>query len=129
LKAIEAALALSEDDCPPTRTKTEALPPIKMWRERFPEKFIPLSHARHEMSLKAAELELPVENLLTPELLRQVCWRLPAPEEIPGLLRELGARPWQIDRATPILAYALQQSEALELPEEESPETSDAPAE
>ena len=125
LKAIEAALALSEDDCPPTRTKSDALPPIKMWRDRFPEKFIPLSHARHEMSLKAAELELPLENLLTPELLRQVCWRLPAPEDIPGLLRELGARSWQIDLATPILAYALQQSEALELPEEEPSEASD----
>ncbi len=129
LKAIESALSLSEDDCPPTRTKSEALPPIKMWRDRFPEKFIPLSHARHEMSLKAAELELPVENLLTPELLRQVCWRLPAPEDIPGLLRELGARPWQIDLATPILTYALQQSEALELPEEEATEPADAPAE
>jgi ribonuclease D len=129
LKAIESALALSEDDCPPTRTKSEALPPIKMWRDRFPEKFIPLSHARHEMSLKAAELELPVENLLTPELLRQVCWRLPAPEDIPGLLRELGARPWQIDLATPILAYALQQSEALELAEEEATEGSEAPQE
>ena len=129
LKAIESALALSEDDCPPTRTKSEALPPIKMWRDRFPEKFIPLSHARHEMSLKAAELELPVENLLTPELLRQVCWRLPAPEDIPGLLRELGARPWQIDLATPILTYALQQSEALELSEEETTEAPDASAE
>ncbi len=129
LKAIESALSLSEDDCPPTRTKSEALPPIKMWRDRFPEKFIPLSHARHEMSLKAAELELPVENLLTPELLRQVCWRLPAPEDIPGLLRELGARPWQIDLATPILTYALQQSEALELPEEEATEPADAPQE
>lgn len=129
LKAIESALSLSEDDCPPTRTKSEALPPIKMWRDRFPEKFIPLSHARHEMSLKAAELELPVENLLTPELLRQVCWRLPAPEDIPGLLRELGARPWQIDLATPVLTYALQQSEALELPEEEATEPADAPQE
>ncbi|CAN2204459.1 Rnd Ribonuclease D [Candidatus Nanopelagicaceae bacterium] len=119
LKAIESALSLPEDDCPPTRTKSEALPPIKMWRDRFPEKFIPLSHARHEMSLKAAELELPVENLLTPELLRQVCWRLPAPEDVAGLLRELGARDWQIDLATPILIAALAQDEPLEVPEEE----------
>ena len=129
LKAIESALALNEDDCPPTRTKSEALPPIKMWRDRFPEKFIPLSHARHEMSLKAAELELPVENLLTPELLRQVCWRLPAADDVPGLLRELGARPWQIDIAAPILVYALQQSEALELAEEETTEAADSPQE
>lgn len=119
LKAIESALALAEDDCPPTRTKSEALPPIKMWRDKFPEKFTPLSHARHEMSLKAAELELPVENLLTPELLRQVCWRLPAPDDVAGLLRDLGARDWQIDLAAPILRNALAQDEPLEVPEEE----------
>jgi ribonuclease D len=126
LKAIDAALALAEEDCPPTRTKSEALPPIKMWRDRFPEKFIPLSHARHNMSLKAAELELPVENLLTPEHLRQICWRLPAPGDVAGLLADLGSRPWQIEVASPILIDALSQSEALEIPEEESAEAADS---
>lgn len=119
LKAIAAALELPEDQCPPTRSKSEALPPIKIWRERFPEKFIPLSHARHEISLAAAELELPVENLLTPEYLRQICWNLPEPSEVPRLLSELGARPWQIEIAAPILASALQQEEALEIVEQE----------
>ena len=90
-----------------------------MWRDRFPEKFIPLSHARHEISLAAQELDLPVENLLTPEFLRQVCWRLPAPEDVAGLLGELGARPWQIEIAAPILISALAQSEPLEVAEEE----------
>jgi ribonuclease D len=122
LKAIESAQALSEDESPPTRTKSEALPPIKMWRERFPEKFTPLSHARHNFSLKAEELELPVENLLTPEILRQVCWRLPAAADVAGLLQELGARPWQIEIATPILIDALQQVEPLEIAPEESSE-------
>jgi ribonuclease D len=123
LKAIASALALSEDECPPTRTKSEALPPIKLWRDRFPEKYAPLTHARHQMTVLAEELELPVENLLTPEYLRQVCWRGPAPEDIPGLLAELGARPWQIHLATPILASALLQSEPLEIETpEESPE-------
>ena len=126
LKAIDAALALAEEDCPPTRTKSEALPPIKMWRDRFPEKFIPLSHARHNMSLKAAELELPVENLLTPEHLRQICWRLPAPGDVPGLLADLGARPWQIEVAAPILIDALAQREALEIPEEDSAESTES---
>jgi ribonuclease D len=122
LKAIASALALPEDEMPQARSKSEALPPIKIWRDRFPEKYIPLSHARFEMSLKAEELELPVENLLTPEHLRQICWRLPEPDEIAPILAELGARPWQIEIATPILIYALAQSEALEIPEpEEAP--------
>jgi ribonuclease D len=122
LKAIEGALGLSEDEMPHARSKSEALPPIKIWRERFPEKFIPLSHARFEMSLKAEELELPVENLLTPEHLRQICWQLPDPSEVERILGELGARPWQIEIAAPILISALAQSEPLEVPEvEEAP--------
>ncbi len=128
LKAIEGALSLSEDEMPLARSKSEALPPIKIWRERFPEKYTPLSHARFEMSLKAQELELPVENLLTPEHLRQICWQLPQPSEVGDLLHQMGARPWQIEISTPILIHALAQSEALEIPEpEEAP--AEAPAE
>jgi ribonuclease D len=119
LKAIESALALTEDEMPQTRSKAEALPPIKIWRDRFPEKYIPLSHARFEMTLKAEELELPVENLLTPEYLRQICWQLPDPGEVERILGELGARPWQIEIAAPILVSALAQSEPLEIPEPE----------
>ena len=123
LKAIEAALALPEEECPQARSKSDALPPIKIWRDRFPEKYIPLSHARFEMSLKAEELELPVENLLTPEYLRQICWLLPEPDEVESLLASMGARPWQIEVAAPILIKALAESEPLELPEIEEPAT------
>ena len=124
LKAIDAALMLSEDEMPPLKSKSDSLPPIKVWRERFPEKFIPLSHARFNLTLKAEELELPVENLLTPELLRQVCWRLPDPDEVEPLLLSMGARPWQVEIATPILVAALGEDEPLELPEvdESAPE-------
>lgn len=124
LKAVDSALALNEDEMPPLKSKSDALPPIKIWRERFPEKYIPLSHARFNMMLKAEELELPVENLLTPELLRQVCWRLPDPTEVEALLLSMGARAWQVEIAAPILIAALGEDEALELPESE-----DAPAE
>ena len=127
LAAISAALALSEDDMPLARSKSEALPAIKIWRDRFPEKYIPLSHARFEISLKAEELELPVENLLTPEHLRQICWQLPDPSEVERLLREMGARPWQIEIAAPILIHALAQSEPLEIPEPEEVPTEPAP--
>ena len=120
VKAIDGAMALSEDDCPPTKTKSDALPPIKIWSEKFPERYIALSHARHLFTAAADELELPVENLLTPEFLRQVCWRLPLPADVPGLLEELGARPWQIEVATPLLVQALSEDEPYIAPESES---------
>ena len=125
LKAIESAQALSEEQCPDNRSKSDALPPIKIWRERFPEKFIPLSHARFQMSLMAQELELPVENLLTPEHLRQICWQLPEPGEVARLLTQMGARQWQVDIAAPILIDALAQSEALEVAEPEEASAGD----
>ena len=117
--AIAVALALPEEECPQSRSKSDALPPIKIWRDRFPEKYIPLSHARFEMAVKASELELPVENLLTPEFLRQICWQLPDPAEVKQLLRKMGAREWQIEVAAPILMHALEQDEPMELPEPE----------
>jgi ribonuclease D len=127
LNAIDAALSHDEDEMPPLKSKSDALPPIKIWRERFPEKYIPLSHAKFNFALKAEELELPVENLLTPELLRQICWRLPEPEEIEPLLHSMGARPWQIEIATPILIAALGEDEPLELPEVDEPAPEAAP--
>ena len=117
VEAIASALALPESECPEQRGKGDSMPPIKIWRDRFPERYIPLSHARFNMALKAEELELPVENLLTPELLRQICWQLPDASEVERILGELGARPWQIKIATPILIDALSQDEPLELPE------------
>lgn len=117
LKAVDSALALSEEEMPPLKSKSDALPPIKIWRERFPEKFIPLSHAKFNFAIKAEELELPVENLLTPELLRQICWRLPDPAEVEPLLLSMGARPWQVEIVAPILIAALAESEPLEIPE------------
>lgn len=117
IEAIASALALPESEWPEQRSKGESMPPIKVWRDRFPERYIPLSHARFNMALKAEELELPVENLLTPELLRQICWQLPEASEVERILGELGARQWQIEIASPILINALNQDEPLELPE------------
>jgi hypothetical protein len=44
---------------------------------------------------------------------------LPDPTEVEGLLISMGARPWQVEIATPILVAALGESEALEIPEPE----------
>jgi ribonuclease D len=131
IDAITRALALSEDECPPLRTKSDALPPIKLWRDRFPEKYAPLSHARFNLGAEAAELEIPLENLLQPELVRKICWNHggtgATQEVIEEELASWGARNWQIDIAAPILAAALLETEALELPEAEEPVEESSP--
>lgn len=115
--AIARALALSREELPPLKVKGDGLPHIKIWRERFPEKFAPLTHARARLALAAAERELPVENLLTPELMRKICWNFggesASAATIAAELKLWGARNWQIDICAPILSGALDEREPL----------------
>lgn len=124
LTAVADVRAMPESEWPEHKSKSDSLPHIKVWREKFPEKYAPLSHARHNLSVVAEELLIPVENLLTPELARRICWIQPNPSEVERYLEEWGARRWQIEIAAPILIDALSQREPLilETPEESAPE-------
>ena len=120
LDSIASAVALPEDQWPTMRTNADTLPPIKLWRDKFPEKFAPLSHARAAIELIAEENQIPVENLITPEHVRRVCWKPPVGATstlsvslVESALSELGARQWQIDLVAPSLAAALLEREPI----------------
>ena len=120
LDSIASAVALPEDQWPTMRTNTDTLPPIKLWRDKFPEKFAPLSHARAAIEIIAQENQMPVENLITPEHVRRVCWKPPvgatstlSVSQVESALSELGARQWQIDLVAPALAAALLEREPI----------------
>jgi ribonuclease D len=120
LDSIASAVALPEDQWPTMRTNADTLPPIKLWRDKFPEKFAPLSHARAAIEVIAQENQIPVENLITPEHVRRVCWKPPvgatttlSVSEVETALAELGARGWQIQLVAPALAAALLEREAI----------------
>ena len=120
LDSIASAVALPEDQWPAMRTNADTLPPIKLWRDKFPEKFAPLSHARAAIELIAEENQIPVENLITPEHVRRVCWKPPVGATatlsvslVETALSELGARQWQIDLVAPSLAAALLEREPI----------------
>ena len=125
LSAISDALALAEDQWPQARTDSDSLPPIKIWRERFPEKYAPLTHAKALLLAKADELSIPLENMITPEYIRRICWNAPK-GEVAQALATLGARSWQIEIAASILESALLETIPLAAPESADPE--EAPA-
>jgi ribonuclease D len=116
ISAISDALSLSEDQWPQVRTDSDSLPPLKIWRERFPEKYAPLSHAKARLSAKAEELSIPLENMITPEYVRRICWSAPKGAVAPAL-EALGARRWQIEITAPILESALLETIPLATPE------------
>ncbi len=118
LDAIAAARAIPEDDLPPTRAASDALPPVKVWREKYPLRYAALTHARHHLSLRAEELSVPLENMISPEHVRRICWNDPK-GRVDLALTELGARPWQREIATSILEAALLEREPLEKSEPE----------
>jgi ribonuclease D len=119
ISAISDALSLSEEQWPQVRTDSDSLPPLKIWRERFPDKYAPLTHAKARLAEKAEELSIPLENMITPEFIRRICWNSPK-GEVSKALATLGARNWQIEIAAPILESALLETEALVSEVEES---------
>ena len=120
LDAITRAVALEESQWPAIRANTDTLPPLKIWRDKFPEKYAPLSHARSAIEVIATTHSIPVENLISPEIIRRMCWSPPAQstlardeEAVRTYLSALGARQWQIDLVAAALAGALLEREPL----------------
>jgi ribonuclease D len=130
LSAIDTALNTPEDQWPPMKSGADTLPPIKLWRERFPEKYAPLTHARFAVETIAQELSIPTENLISPEIIRRICWAPPAAsatvvdvQAVSEAMAKLGARPWQIELVAPSVASALLEKEPREVPVPETPES------
>ena len=90
-----------------------------------------LTHARGKIADLSNEIEIPAENLVTPELVRKICWALPEVDQsqyekyVADELAELGARPWQVKQVAPLIASALLETEPLITPEPEAPEEVD----
>ena len=58
----------------------------------------------------AAQGHLPVENLVSPDLVRRIAWTPPVPADdaaVAAALRAGGARTWQITLVTPALVTGL----------------------
>ena len=91
----------------------EAIPHHRGWSQRFPEAAERLALAREAISAEAARQRMPVENLLPPDALRRLVWQPPTPattESVAAVLREHGAREWQIVLTAAILAPILVES-------------------
>ncbi|MFM2353191.1 MAG: hypothetical protein RLZZ608_597 [Actinomycetota bacterium] len=117
--AIEAGLAT--DDLPAHRGSDESIPPPRSWADRNPEADRRYRLVRPLLQSIADSLALPVENLLTPEHVRRLCWQPPAELSVNSVcesLATIGARPWQIDATAQTITQAF--VEALQEPVEAS---------
>ncbi|MBX3194246.1 MAG: ribonuclease D [Microbacteriaceae bacterium] len=109
--AIQRGLAT--EDLPPMRLAGDGPPPPRAWADKNPEADARLRAARPAVAEVAEAMDLPVENLLTPDFLRRVAWSPPADptaDAIGDALVELGARPWQVDATAQVIADAFVRS-------------------
>ena len=73
--AIEAALALKENQLPAKRAPHGDGPPQpRMWADKRPEAAARHTAAREVIADLCATHDLPAENLLQPDALRRLCW-------------------------------------------------------
>jgi len=124
INAINLVRELPEDDLPARAPRLEGPPVPRAWAEKDPVAARRLGIARPAIQELATKLNLPVENLLTPDYLRRILWTPPSSRLEPQLLRqvpealaELGARGWQIELVTPLIVDAIARGEDEPAPE------------
>ncbi|MFF5719476.1 HRDC domain-containing protein [Streptomyces buecherae] len=108
--AVERARALPETELPQPGAPLNGPPPPRAWADKDPAAAARLAAARAAVSALAERLNLPQENLITPDTVRRLCWEPPADatvESVAQVLTGYGARPWQVDLVTPALTGAL----------------------
>jgi len=120
-----AALLTPPDKQPELRTPSQGLPPAKLWQTRNPLGYARLTHARAAVLELASAHNIPAENLISPDLVREICWpeNTMTLDDVRAKLAELGARSWQIEIVAPALTAARLEREPLVVPEATEPET------
>ena len=87
------------EELPVVRVKSTEPPPPRSWPDRNPEAHRRLNVARPRIAQLSESLNIPIENLLTPSVLRSLAWTPPEPLTSDSVSRALelgGARPWQV---------------------------------
>jgi ribonuclease D len=135
VQALRRARELPDAELPPVSARYDGPPPPRAWADRDPVAAARLTHARAALKERAESLNLPVENLLTPDYVRRLLWEPPAERERAALLTEvdarladLGARPWQRELTGDLLVDAILEADAAPAGSAGSTGSSEAPA-
>lgn len=108
ISAAIRAHGLPDAELPALKLPVTGPPAPRNWEVRNPQAWRRLEFARAELAAIAEKLNLPVENLMTPETIRKVLWTPPDnPELLRQVLTENNARPWQIEIVFPVLETAI----------------------
>jgi ribonuclease D len=129
LKVLTTSLKTPITDQVELRVASQSMPPIKIWKEKNPLGYARLTHARAALIELSQQLQIPTENLVTPDYVKRICWNEPPTNVsqyenyVEGELTKLGARSWQVEQVVSVIALHLSATEPLVVPEIIEPET------
>jgi ribonuclease D len=92
------------------RPKPSGIPNHRNWPQKFPDAHARLLASKELMATLSEEQSIPMENILSPDVLRQLCFEPPQPldsESISLALRSRKVRDWQIELVVPGLVETL----------------------
>ena len=107
-RAIEDGLA--SRDLPPLRLPSVGMPNYRNWANKFPAADARLNALKPVMAAIGESYGMPVENVLTPDLMRQLAWEPPAEVNVDTVTKKLasmGARNWQCEAVAEAFVAAL----------------------
>ena len=106
---LQIALQLTPDQWPVKQKGIETYPAPKSWLEKRPEAYQRFQYVKSALHQLSEEVQIPVEHLCSPDLVKRWCWDKPSEDEISTSLwlSEHGARAWQAEKLTPILLKSL----------------------
>lgn len=98
-------------DLPDSAEPMNGPPPPSRWARRKPEATARLEAARAGLSALSERVSVPSENLVTPDVVRRLCWDWKPVTDIAAAVEEFlvaaAVRPWQRDLVVPVLTAAL----------------------
>ncbi len=110
LSAITRALELTDKELPPRKQPSTGPPPMNRWEQRNPAAARRAQEVRPAVKSVAETAQLPAENLLAPDVVRELCWEgidAVSPDGIDRWLAQHAARPWQRELTSVPIAEAL----------------------
>ncbi|MFD5469513.1 HRDC domain-containing protein [Streptomyces sp. NPDC127105] len=108
--AVDRAKGLPESALPQQGQQVTGPPPPRAWADKDPVAAARLAAAKAGVSELAERLNMPQENLVSPDTVRRLCWEPPQgadADAVGATLAGYGARPWQVEQVTPTLVKAL----------------------
>jgi ribonuclease D len=108
--AIARGRALPESELPVHSKSGDGPPPVNRWADRDPAAATRLQAARAGIADISEKYSVPVENILSPDLVRRLMWSPPEPRDalaVAEALRAAGAREWQLELTLGVLTDAV----------------------